>query len=109
MVASSDEPRDLGEALSNGKWKQAMDVDFDALQKNGTRHLVPPKQGSNIIDCKWVYKVRKKADGSIDRYKARLVAKGVKQQYGIDYQDTFSHVVKAATIRLILSVAVSKG
>ena len=79
------------------------------FKKNKTWHLVPPHQGSNVIDCKWVYKVKKKADGSIDRYKACLVAKGFKQRYGIDYEDTFSPVVKAATIRLILSIAVSRG
>jgi hypothetical protein len=50
--------------------------------------------------------VKKKADGTIDRYKARLVTKGFKQRYGIDYEDTFSLVVKAAIIYLILSITV---
>jgi hypothetical protein len=56
-----------------------------------------------------VYKVKKKADGSIDRYKTRLVAKGYKERYGLDYEDTFSLVVKTATIQLVLSIAVSRG
>ena len=62
-----------------------------------------------MIDCKWVYKIKRKSNGTIDRYTARLVAKGFKQRYGLDYEDTFSPVVKVATIRLILSVAVSRN
>ena len=85
-----------------------MDAEFLALQKNKTWHLVPPQKG-NVIDCKWVYIIKRRSDGKIDRYKARLVAKRFKQRYGIDYEDTFSPVVKAATIRLILLLAVSKG
>jgi len=109
LLTATGEPHDLNEALSNKQWKQAMDNEYEAHQKNKTWHLVPPNHGKNIIDCKWVYKIKRKADGSIDRYKARLVAKGFKQRYGIDYEDTFSPVVKAATIRLILSIAVSRG
>jgi hypothetical protein len=73
------------------------------------RHLVPHKQGINLIDCKWVYRIKRKADGTTDRYKARLVAKRSKQRYGIDYEDTFSPVVKSATIRHVLAVSVFRG
>jgi hypothetical protein len=78
-------------------------------QENDTWHLVPRKEAKNVIDSKWVYKIKRHADGSIGRYKACLVAKWFKQRYIIDYEDTFSPVVKAATIRLVLSVAVTKG
>ena len=86
-----------------------MDSEHQALLQNKTWHPLPPPEGKNIIGCKWVYKIKRKADGTIDRYKARLVAKGYKPRYGIDYEDPFSLVVKAATIRLILSIAVSRG
>jgi histone deacetylase 1/2 len=56
-----------------------------------------------------VYRIKKKSDGSIDRYKAQLVAKGFKQRYGIDCEDTFSPVVKIATIRIVLSLSISRG
>jgi hypothetical protein len=109
LLTSSGEPQNHNEALQDDKWKKAMDDEFGALQKNRTWHLVLAKLGANVIDCKWVYKIKRKSDGTIDRYKARLVTKGFKQRYGIDYEDAFSPVVKAATIHLILSLAVSNG
>jgi hypothetical protein len=96
--------------MHDPKWKQTMEEEFSALMKNGTWHLVPACQASNIIDCKCVYKVKCKADGTtIDRHKPRLVAKGFKQRHGIDYEDTFNPVIKAASIRLVLSVDVSRN
>jgi histone deacetylase 1/2 len=105
----SDEPSSVDAALQDPRWVQATNAEHATLLQNRTWHLVPRPKGKNIIGCKWVYKVKRKADGSVDRYKARLVAKGFKQKYGIDYEDTFSLVVKATTIRLVLSIAVSKG
>jgi histone deacetylase 1/2 len=108
-AVTTEGPITVAEAFQDPKWVAAMDAEYKALMHNKTWHLVTPPRGKNIIDCKWVYKIKRKADGSIDRYKARLVAKGYKQRYGLDYEDTFSPVVKAATIRLILSIAVSQG
>jgi hypothetical protein len=109
FVTSKEEPKDFAEAISHKEWKKAMDVEYQALVKNQTWHLVPRKDVKNVIDSRWVYKIKRHTDGTIDQYKARLVAKGFKQRYGIDYEDIFSVVVKAATIRVILSIVVSKG
>jgi hypothetical protein len=99
----------LSEALHDKNWKSAMDAEFLALLKNKTWHLVPPQKSQNIIGCKWVYKTKRKQGESLDRYKTCLVAKDFKQRYDINYKDTFSPVVKAATIRIVLSITVSKG
>jgi histone deacetylase 1/2 len=74
-LVASGEPSNLDDALKNENWKRAMDEEYEALMVNKTWHLVPPNHADkNVIDCKWVYKIKHKADGSIDRYKARLVA-----------------------------------
>jgi hypothetical protein len=75
-----------------------MDSEYCALICNNTWHLVPPSLGRNLIDCKWVYKIKRKGYGSIDRYRARLIVKASSQRHDIDYEDTFSHIVKAATL-----------
>jgi histone deacetylase 1/2 len=100
-TSSVGEPATVADALRDQKWVDAMNSEYHALMKNKTWRLVPsPPKGTNVIGCKWVYKIKHKSDGTIDRYKSRLVAKGFKQRYGIDYEDSFSPVVKATTIRL---------
>ena len=74
-LAATGEPQNLSKALNDENWKSAMNIEVDALVKNHTWHLVPAAGVKNVIDCKWVYKIKRKADGTLDRYKARLVAK----------------------------------
>ena len=90
-------------------WREAMEQEYQALLRNQTWTLVPPQSRVNVIDSKWVFKVKRHSDGSIERYKARLVARGFRQRFGLDYEDTFSPVVKPTTIRLLLSLAVTRG
>ena len=103
---SLDTPSSVADALNNHKWKQAMQEEFNALMRNQTWYLVPPEQNIKLVGNKWIYRVKQNSDGSINKYKARLVAKGFLQTEGVDYQETFSPVVKAVTIRIVLSLAV---
>jgi hypothetical protein len=74
-LCETGEPKNIAEAFEHSEWKNAMNEEYSALVKNRTWHLVPKKEGKILIDCKWVYKIKRRSDGSIDRYKARLVAK----------------------------------
>ncbi|XP_078159603.1 putative mitochondrial protein AtMg00820 [Carex rostrata] len=84
-----------------------MSHELYAFAKNGTWVLVPSQPDLNVIGCKWIYKIKRKADGSIERYKAHLVAKGYNQEASIYYHETFSPVVKPTMIRVVLSLATS--
>lgn len=71
--------------------------------------MVPPPPHTNIVGSKWIYKIKRNADGTISRYKARLVAQGFSHETGFDYTETFSSVVRHTIVRIILSMASMKG
>ncbi|KAK9181063.1 hypothetical protein WN944_024200 [Citrus x changshan-huyou] len=101
------EPKTLKSALKNPIWVTAMEEEIKALHDNNTWHLVLRPIHNIVIGSKWVYRIKYKEDRTIDRYKARLVAKGFTQISGVDFDETFSPVIKPTTIRLVMAIAVS--
>ncbi|GJV77506.1 ribonuclease H-like domain-containing protein [Tanacetum coccineum] len=95
-------------ALKDPNWCNAMYDEYNALVKNGTWILVPRPSDVNLVRSMWLFKHKFHADGTLSRYKARLVANGSNQQHGVDFDETFSPVVKPATIRTVLSLVVSR-
>jgi hypothetical protein len=86
-----------------------MQSEFDALIRNKTWDLVPRPCDANLIRCMWIFRHKKNSDGSFERYKARLVGDGRSQVAGVDCDETFSPMVKPATIRTMLTIALSKS
>ena len=79
-----------------------------ALTKNYTWDLVPKPNDADAIACKWVYKLKKAADGTIARHEARLVARGFSQKHGLGYEQVFSPLAKMVTVHTIISLAANK-
>lgn len=107
VLSAAVEPASCKVALKDHNWRTAMEEEFTALKKNHTWDLVPLPPGKAPIGCKWVFRLKRHPDGTIERYKARLVAKGFHQTPGFDFSETFSPVIKPVTIRLVLSIALS--
>jgi len=100
-------PASYRTALGDACWRAAMEDEHSALLRNGTWTLVPRPPGQNVIGSRLVFKVKQKADGSVDKFKARLVTQGFTQRCGVDYFDTYSPVVKPVTVRPVLAIALS--
>ena len=98
-------PNSVQEALTDPRWKAAMNDEMSSLQKNQTWELMDLPTGKETVGCRWIFTVKYKADGTIKRFKARLVAKGYTQTYGIDYTEMFAPIAKINTICVLLSLA----
>jgi hypothetical protein len=110
-TVSDDEPKSYLEAIESadaGKWRDAMDDEIYSLRENNTWTVVDKPAGVKTVGCKWVFKKKRNAEGSVDRYKARLVAKGYSQVEGIDYNEVYAPVSKLATLRTLLAVVTER-
>lgn len=108
LTLNAAEPKTFKEAMSGvdrEKWQEAINSEINSLEENETWELVELPKGRKAIPCKWLFKIKTNADGTLDKYKARLVIKGYSQKEGLDFYETFSPVARSSTIRALLSVA----
>jgi hypothetical protein len=108
VTHDSIEPTTFAEAMKHKEWQQAMVDEYDLVIANGTWKLVDCPTNVKPIDCKWVYRIKYKANGEVDKYKARLVQKDLLKE-GIDYEETFSPTTKWNTIRMVINLAAQYG
>lgn len=101
-------PRNLTEAMATPEWpewKAAIEKELADLQANGTWEVVRAPAGANMISSKWVFRIKFNNRGELERFKARLVARGFTQRYGIDFDQTYSPVLKITSLRLLVALA----
>ncbi|XP_074302984.1 uncharacterized protein LOC141637318 [Silene latifolia] len=107
-ITTGVEPPSFKVAITDAGWCTAMKEEIDALESNDTWELTDLPPNKKALGCRWVYKIKYKSDGSIERLKARVVVFGNHQVEGLDYGETFAPVVKMVTIRTFLVVAAVK-
>jgi hypothetical protein len=103
------EPSCHGEATGPQVWQDAMTEEYQSIMKNDVWDIVPRLKGKSVVTSKWIYKIKHAADGSVEKYKAIFVAKRFSQVEGIDYEETFAHVARYTSIRMIISLAAFMG
>ena len=109
LMMINNESWDFAEAKKMKVWLNACGEEILSIEKNDTWELVGLPLEVKPIGLKWVFKIKRNADGTISKYKARLVAKGYVQRHGVDYDEVFAHVACIDTIRLIIALAACEG
>lgn len=102
------EPHNDNDVLLSNNWRRAMQEQYNSLMKNRTWKLVPLKSRRKVIGNKWLYRLKCDSEGKVQGYKARLVAKNFLQTPEMDFSETFSPIIKASTLKIILTLTVSR-
>lgn len=108
VKANYPEPKTVRAALKDPGWNDAMGEEVGTMHETKTWDLVPPEADIHPLGCKWVFRTKLQSNGTLDKLKARLVAKGYEQEEGVDFVETYSLVVRTATVRTVLHTAVTQ-
>lgn len=108
-LVDSTDPVSFEEAVKSAIWRQAMEAEIKAIEKNRTWELTDLPTCAKRIGVKWIYKTKLNEFGEVDKFKARLVAKGYSQEHGIDYTEVFAPVARMDTVRMVLALAAQRG
>ena len=107
LLLINEEPWDWNEAKVEKVWREACEDETVSIKKSKRWTLVELPAGCKAIGLKWVFKIKRNADGSISKYKARLVAKGYVQRHGVDYEEVFAPAARIETVRVFIALAAS--
>lgn len=100
-----EEPGSYIEASKDKNWRKAMMAELESIERNDTWDLTELPPGEKVIGLKWIFKLKRDAEGRIIKYKARLVAKGYTQEHGIDFDEVYAPVTRLETVRLLMALA----
>lgn len=109
LLCLNNEPRNFLEASELKEWILACEADLRSIEKNEVWNLVDLPIGVKPIGLRWIFKIKRNSDGTVNKYKARLVVKGYVQEYGVDFDEVFAPVARLETIRLLVSIAATSG
>ena len=109
LLSINDEPWSFEEAKEKKVWRDACEDEIKSIVKNKTWDLAELPVGAKAIGLKWIFKIKRNSDGSINKFKARLVAKGYIQRHGVDFDEVFAPVARIETVRFLLALAASQG
>lgn len=109
MEEVDQDPICFEEAVKNDKWKKAMNLEIETIERNNTWYLVDLPKDAKCIGVKWIFNTKLNENGEIEKHKARLVARRYGQEYGVDYMEVFEPVARMDTIRIMIAIASQRG
>ncbi len=103
------EPSSFEEVVQKPVWVDVMVEEYDSIIQNYVWDVVPRPQDNSVVSSRWLYKVKKATNGSVEKHKVRFVARGFSQVEGIDYDETFAPVASYSSIRSMLALLAQMG